>query len=267
MTGRDWFGIQRFPHEVIRVEEADRRETVAFYLVPGSRDVAVIDTGLGGGDLPALTARLSPMRPVVLQTHLHWDHVGASRAFADVRAHAAEVDARRVGWPWEPPGEDEASSKPGAIGGLQPPGVAADATLTCSGTLRHGDRIDLGDRVLEVLHTPGHSPGSVSFLDRDARALFCGDLCYLGKMLLFVSGSDLRDFRDSLRAAAAILGDVDAIYPAHGTAPMTGDDLIAIRDAFEMVWGGAEPDWQGSYEGRRIAIHDFGRFAFLVPPD
>jgi glyoxylase-like metal-dependent hydrolase (beta-lactamase superfamily II) len=54
-----------------------------------------------------------------------------------------------------------------------------------TGWLEHGDRIDLGERMLEIFHTPGHSPGGISFLDREARAFFVGDLIYLGKMLLF----------------------------------------------------------------------------------
>ena len=120
--------------------------------------------------------------------------------------------------------------------------------------------------MLEVVHTPGHSPGSVSFLDREARALFVGDLCYLGQMLLFVSASDMAAFRRSLHALGTIAADVDAIYPAHGSAPLTADDVLAIRDAFELVWSGKKSDWQGTYSGYRVAIHDFGRFAFLVPP-
>ena len=119
---------------------------------------------------------------------------------------------------------------------------------------------------LQVIHTPGHSPGSVSFLDREARALFVGDLCYLGQMLLFDSASDMAAFRRSLHALGTIAADVNAIYPAHGPAPMTSDDVLHIRDAFELIWNGKKPDWNGTYSGHRVAIHDFGRFAFLVPP-
>ncbi len=261
------FEVQRFPHDVILVQEADHRETVAFYLVSGNREVAVIDTGLGSGDLPGLVAHLSPRRPLVLQTHLHWDHIGASRHFANVRAHTAELTVRRTGWPWQPPDEasqDEIADNTTSSAGSK--ALAPRLVSRCSDSLQHGDQIDLGGRSLEVLHTPGHSPGSLSFLDREAGALFCGDLCYLGQMLLFVSASDLAAFRRSLHTLAAIAPDVRAIYPAHGPVPLTGDDVLIVRDAFDLVWNGKVPDWHGSYEGHRVAIHDFGRFAFLVPP-
>jgi glyoxylase-like metal-dependent hydrolase (beta-lactamase superfamily II) len=264
MTDRAGFEVQRLPYDVFMIREADHREAVAFYLVAGNRDVAVTDTGLGSGDLPGLVAELSPRRPVVLQTHRHWDHIGASHDFMDVRAHAAELTVRRTGWPWEPPVEDGIPDDSGATVRLasHEPVVA----LRHADSLKHGDRIDLGGRSLEVIHTPGHSPGSVSFLDRDAGALFVGDLCYFGQMLLFVSGSDLAAFRRSLHALATIAADVRAIYPAHGPAPLTGDDLLDIRDAFDHVWHGRAPEWHGSYARHRVAIHDFGRFAFLVPP-
>jgi glyoxylase-like metal-dependent hydrolase (beta-lactamase superfamily II) len=267
MTGPAGFEVQRFSHDVIMVQEADHRETVALYLVSGYREVAVIDTGLGSGDLPGLVAQLSPLRPVVLQTHLHWDHIGASRHFANVRAHAAESTVRRTGWPWQPPDKASQGENADNSSGTQD-SEALDLGLGSRGSdsLQHGDRIDLGGRSLEVLHTPGHSPGSLSFLDREAGALFCGDLCYLGQMLLFVSASDLASFRRSLHTLAAIAPDVRAIYPAHGPVPLTGDDMLAIRDAFDLVWNGKAPDWHGSYEGHPVAIYDFGRFAFLVPP-
>jgi hypothetical protein len=85
-------------------------------------------------------------------------------------------------------------------------------------------------------------------------------------MLLFVPGADLAIFRNSLHALADIAPSLDAIYPSHGVAPLNGKDVILIRDAFEAVWNGKAPDWYGSYAGRRVAIHDFGRFSFLLPP-
>lgn len=260
---RQPFEVRRFLDDIVLVQEADNRETVACYFVVGGREVAVIDTGLGGGNLRELVNQITDSRPVVLQTHLHWDHIGGSRRFADVRAHPAEMRLPRVGWPWEPPAETEAGD---VADRPERERWAPGAELRRTGSLRHGDRIDLGGRSLEVIHTPGHSPGSVSFLDRAARALFCGDLCYFGQMLLFVPASDLTDFRGSLQTLADLAGDVDAVYPAHGPAPLGGEDVLAMRDAFELVWHGKRPDWHGSYEGHRVAIHDFERFAFLTPP-
>lgn len=171
MTGSDWFEVQRLPHAVTMIREPHHAEDVKSYLIEGERDAAVLDTGLGVGDFARLVATLSGKRPRVLQTHAHWDHIGASHAFDDVLVHPAEADGLRAGWPEAryvaaftegmvdkerlPAGFDTA----GGIPGCEP-----------AGWLEDGGRIDLGNRVLEVMHTPGHSPGGVSFLDRQARA-------------------------------------------------------------------------------------------------
>jgi glyoxylase-like metal-dependent hydrolase (beta-lactamase superfamily II) len=174
------------------------------------------------------------------------------------------VEDRRAGWPWQrfwP--TDDASAQP-AIGS------AASGELTplaFSGWLAPGDRIDLGGRVLDVLHTPGHSRGSVSFLDREARALFTGDLLYLSQMYLFVPDADLAAFRASLQLIAGLAAEVDVIYPAHGPTPIRPADALAIQAAFETVWAGRPPDRHRALYGFDVAVHDFNRFSFLLPHD
>lgn len=267
MTERDWFEVRRFPHGITMIREPHHVEDVKSYLIEGARDVAVLDTGMGVGDFAGLVARLSDRRPRVVQTHAHWDHIGASRRFAEVLVHPAEADGLRAGYPADrfarkfaaeavdrtrlPAGFDTAAGIPGR----EP-----------TGWLEHGDRIDLGGRELEVFHTPGHSPGGVTFLDRQGRALFPGDLLYLGRMFVFFPGSDPAAFRDSLRLAAELAGDVDAVYPAHDASPITPHDVREICDAFETVWAGRAPDRRDVIYGYDTASYDFGRFSFHLPP-
>ena len=267
-TESDWFDVRRFPHAITMIREPHHSEDVKSYLVEGDRDVAVIDSGLGVDDFAALVARLSGRDPRLLQTHAHWDHIGASHRFVDVRVHPSEADALRHGVTPErynevfwrdafdqtqvPAGFDTSSGLPG----IEP-----------SGLLEDGDRIDLGGRELEVIHTPGHSPGGVSFLDRQGRALFCGDLLYLGPMYVFLANSDPAAFRESLRSVASLARNLDAVYPSHGPAPINPGDVLNIRDAFEEVWNGRAPDQDGSLYGYPVAVYDFGRFSFLLPPE
>ena len=259
--------MRRFANGVTMIREPNHREDVKSYLIEGSRDVAVLDTGTGAGDFAGLVASLSLRRPRVLQTHADWDHIGASFRFDDVRVHRSEAEKLRAGYAadrfmaeFSPESVDPdllpTDFDPGSgIPGCEP-----------NGLLEHGDRIDLGERVLEIFHTPGHSPGGVSFLDRAARAFFVGDLLYLGPMLLFFPGSDPAVFRNSLRLAAEIAATVDTIYPAHDSVPLAPEDALAIHDAYETVWAGRAPDRHETSYGYRSAIHDFGRFSFKMPP-
>jgi glyoxylase-like metal-dependent hydrolase (beta-lactamase superfamily II) len=268
LPDREWFEVRRFPNAITMIREPHHYEDVKSYLIEGSRDVAVLDTGTGAGDFAGLVASLSSRRPHVLQTHADWDHIGASFRFGEVLVHPSEADKLRAGHPaarYVADFSPELANPSRLPSSFDPRSGIPGSTPT--GWLEHGDRIDLGERVLEVFHTPGHSPGGVSFLDREARVLFVGDLLYLGKMLLFFPGGDLAAFRESLRLAEEIAADVDTIYPAHDSVPLTPDDVRDIRAAYETVWDGRAPDGHGTLYGYPTADYEFGRFSFHLPTD
>jgi len=93
-----WFEVRRFPHAVTMIREPHHCEDVKSYLIEGSRDVAVLDTGTGAGDFAGLVASLSSRRPRVLQTHADWDHIGASFRFDEVLVHPSEAETLRAGY-------------------------------------------------------------------------------------------------------------------------------------------------------------------------
>lgn len=261
-----WFEVRQFPHGITLIGEPYHREDVKSYLVEGERDVAVLDTGMGVGDFAGLVARLSGRRPRVLQSHAHWDHIGASHQFDDVLVHPAEAEGLRHGFPPErfraafsADAVDQSRLPSGFDPGAGIPGREA------AGFLNHGDQIELGNRVLEIFHTPGHSPGGVTILDRAGRALFPGDLLYLGRMFIFFPQSDAKAFRDSLNLVAGLVTEVDLIFPSHDRSPIAAEDVIAIRDAFDEVWKGRAPDRTDTIYGYQTLSHDFGRFSFHLP--
>jgi glyoxylase-like metal-dependent hydrolase (beta-lactamase superfamily II) len=266
MTDGNWFEVQRLPHGVTMIREPHHSEDVKVFLIEGERDVAILDTGLGVGDFAGLVSTLSERRPMVLQTHAHWDHIGASHLFDEVRVHQSEAEGLRAG--------TLAARYVAAFadGLVERERLPADFDPSeglpgrePTGWLEDGEPIDLGGRILEVIHTPGHSPGGVSFLDREARALFVGDLLYLGRMYVFLPTSDPAAFRESLRRVSALSSDVDIVYPAHGPSPISPEDMLAIRDAYEQVWAGRPAESDDSLFGFPLTIHDFDRFAFLMP--
>ena len=261
-----WFEVQRFPHGITMIREPHQSEDVKSYLVEGERDVAIIDTGTGAGDFPGLVASLSSKRPRVLQSHGHWDHAGHSYAFDEVLIHPSEVEGMRRGFPaqryiaafsHENADVEFIPARFDPSGGMR----GTDAT----GTIDHGDLIDLGNRVLEVIHTPGHSAGGITFLDRTGRALFVADVVYLAGMYLFFVDSDTEAFRVSLDRLVAVLDDVDLVFPAHGDAPMTPQDVRDIHAAFAQVSAGEVAAEARTLLGYDVDAYDFGRFSFLLP--
>ena len=266
VSSPDWFEVQRFGDGITMIREPHHEEDVKSYLIEGSQYVAVLDTGLGVGDFPALVASLSDRVPIVLQTHAHWDHIGASSKFPDVRIHPAEAAVLRAGY------SPERYSAKFADGAVEESFLPADFSVSAgvpgcepSGWLEHGDRVDLGGRELEIYHTPGHSPGGVVFLDRAAGALFISDLAYHARIYVFLATSNPSAYRGSINIAVNLSEEVDVVYPAHGPSPLRPDDVREIRDAYESVWAGRAPTGTGTLFGIPTANFEFGRFSFLLP--
>ena len=79
-----------------------------------------------------------------------------------------------------------------------------------------GSTVDLGGRKLELLHTPGHSPDSISLLDAEGQLLFAADFVYPGKLYAQIRNSDLRSYLDSAEALLPRLEESTSVFCAHG---------------------------------------------------
>jgi glyoxylase-like metal-dependent hydrolase (beta-lactamase superfamily II) len=273
----DWFQVIRLGNGVTAIQEffrpGDELADVKAFLIEGERDLAVLDTGIGVGDFAALVASLSDRAPIVLQSHAHWDHIGASYRFDRVLVHPAEADDLRNGLthdeyaPAFGPGRIEHDRLPQ---GFDPEAAFIPGTEP-TGWLMAGDRIDLGERVLEIYETSGHTPGGITILDRAARTLFPGDAINLGLIYLFAPNSDPAAWRDTLRRLVALASEVDTIRPSHGPA-ITPDDVRTIARAYDEVWERHKPpDSSGELDiGDDEPAHydrfDYGRFSFLLAP-
>ena len=100
---------------------------------------------------------------------------------------------------------------------------------TATRTVDDGDVIDLGDRAFEVLHLPGHSPGSIGLWDEPAGVLFSGDAVYDGPLLDGNANSDIAAYGDTMRRLMAL--PVEVVHGGH--EPSFGRNrLIELCDAY-----------------------------------
>ena len=143
------------------------------YLIYG-RDICLIDCGVAGSermlfDYVRSTGRTPDEITTIVQTHAHPDHIGASRAIK--QATGCKVAAHPGDMSWIEDVELQCKERP--IPNFQSL-VAGSVAVDC--LLEDGDALDLGDNLrLEVLHTPGHSNGSISLVLHEDQALFSGD--------------------------------------------------------------------------------------------
>lgn len=171
----------------------------------------VVDTGLGVASLAEAAADLFGADVLAVATHSHMDHLGGlhefeHRAIHELEAEAAKSAADALPLDVEMYDEEDlewfASVGYDIAGGLLTavphdtfdPATHAMVGAAPTRTLAEGDTIDLGDRAFEVLHLPGHSPGSIGLWQADTGVLFSGDAVYDGPLLDQIPGSDVDDY-------------------------------------------------------------------------
>jgi glyoxylase-like metal-dependent hydrolase (beta-lactamase superfamily II) len=244
MTSHGWFDVVQFPHGITMIAEPGHYEDVKSFLIEGDRDVAVVDTGMGVGDFAALVRSLTSREPIVVHTHAHFDHIGASSAYERILVHESEAGDLLAGYPnqqfrrWFEPQYMADIALPDGFD----PDTAVIHPATPTGYLRHGDRIDLGSRELEIYHTPGHSPGGISIFDPVAKALFPGDAIYLGPMFAFRDDSDPAAYRESLRLLSELASRSEVVYPSHNQVPLSPETVLEMHQAYEDIWAGRKPN-------------------------
>lgn len=201
----------------------------------------VVDTMNGIGPLRPAVERLAEGRPLIaVVTHGHFDHVGGLREFDDRRGHVG--DAAEIASPFpmrllredHPAGTEEMFAyygfpvPPVIVSALPSEGfdvrgwVTPGAELTA--TVDEGDAIALGDRRFEVLHVPGHTPGSIALWEEATGSLFTGDTVYVGSPLSF---EDRDAGAASLRRLRAL--PVRRALPGHDE-PFSGERLREAVD-------------------------------------
>lgn len=171
------------------------------WLVRGRERDLLIDSGMGLRALrPELGLTLG--KPVIAAaTHAHVDHIGGLHEFTDRRAHHAEA-AAYVDMPDDVTVANLFREIEEPVSALPAAGWTIEAyrlaPAPIAQVLDSGDLIDLGDRRLNVLHLPGHSPGCVGFFDEMHGLLFSGDALYDGELLDGLPHSNIGDYAETM---------------------------------------------------------------------
>lgn len=233
----DWFDIVEAAPGVFAFLEPQQFQETVSYLIVGTRQALLFDTGLGLVPLRPLVERLTRLPVTVLNSHTHYDHVGGNWEFDRILAlETPYTRANMAGFPHAELATEVAADAfcRGAPAELD---TAAFRTRPWQATasVRDGDTIDLGGRTLEVLHVPGHTPDAVALLDRANGLLFTGDSYYDGAIWLFVPETDLDAYDRSMARLAGLAPALRQLLPAHNTARVAPDRLAAALDAVRTV--------------------------------
>jgi glyoxylase-like metal-dependent hydrolase (beta-lactamase superfamily II) len=204
-----WFEFQRIDDDITLVWEPHVVPLIRcnIWHVRGRDRDLLIDTGLGMASLKEAARELLAKALTAIATHVHYDHVGGFHEFEDRIIHRAEADKAAAGNSASLFGagkEDALLESIRAAGYDVPPQLftalpndrydpLAYRVLPAPATrvVDEGDVIDVGDRRFEILHLPGHSPGSIGLWEAKTGILFSGDAIYDGPLLDELPGSDI----------------------------------------------------------------------------
>lgn len=263
----DWFEVREVAPGTFGILEPHQWQQVISWLVVGDENALLVDTGNGIADIAAVVQSLTDRPVTVINTHSHYDHVGGNHEFSNIVAVNSEYARRNADGYDNARVRDEVSAD--ALCRPPPDGVT-EATHTIRPYavrqwVMDGYRIDIGGRVLEVIHIPGHSPDSIALFEPATGFLWSGDTYYPGEIWLFDEATNYADYKRSITRLVALSDKVKRVFPAHDVLVAPPSGLTETLDAYDRILRGQA---QGVLdEELGVLRYDFGTIGFLMRPD
>ena len=177
---KNWFTVTQLTEELFAIAEFSHHEKVISYLIVVSEEALLIDTGMGYRSMLKLVRGITNNNIRVLLTHAHWDHIGSVHEFSDV-------------WVFNNDYEKGLLSAGFSSENYKSPG------LKNFNTFENDHQFQLDYLSINVIHTPGHTPGSVCFFVPEKGWLFTGDTLYRGPLYAHLPESNINDYKKSMQ--------------------------------------------------------------------
>ena len=224
--------------EIIKINENTWRIEdmgVRFFLLAGDKKALLIDSGMTLQNAREIAESLVSLPIELLNTHGDPDHVASNGQFDAFYMDPAEASNYY-----------KTQKKTGKM-----------IPVT------DGDVIDLGNRELEIITIPGHTPGSIAVLDKNNRALISGDPIQDGNIFMFGIQREMHAYLLSLEKLEKQKDRFDVIYPSHGTFPVEPELISALHKGATRLLNGEIQGEDFEIHGMSIKRYDVGVAGFL----
>jgi len=262
-TPSAWFEVYRVDPGVYALYEPHQWQEVISWLIVGTRQALLFDTGMGLQNIQAVASSITALPIEVLNSHTHHDHVGDNWRFESVLGMDDPFTKRNAAGVAHAGVADEVAPK--SLCGVQPASLDTAGyrvrAFRITSVVHDGSRIDLGGRTLEVLHVPGHAPDAIALLDRANGLIFTGDTFYEGPIYVFSPGADFSAYTQSVERLAALAPAPRKLLTAHNVAASDPQLLPALRDAVRAIASGAAAGTRDS----ALVTYTFDAFSIQLP--
>lgn len=268
-VNNDWFEVYKLPKKVYAIYEPRHFQEVISFLILGEQKSILLDTGLGIGNIKEVVDVLYPGKIEVINSHCHFDHVGENHKFSKTSIYndSNAIERLKKGYSHDELKEHLDSY---LIHGKLPKSFNREKYYippVTPNTVNDGDKIDLGNRKLHIIHTPGHSSDSIMLLDKENRILFTGDTFYPAALYAhfnsnFYGSSVFDTYLDSLIKIEALKESIDYLYCSHNEPIVNPNILTDVVDAFKQIKKGI-----GDYKivDKIFREYLFNGFSIIVP--
>ena len=262
ISGQKWYTVTELAPKTWVIDDhgADN-----MYLVEGSEKALLIDTGLGAADLESTIKKFTGKPVLVVNTHGHPDHSGANYQFDKIYVHQADIETAKM---FSTP-EMRKNAGGAMLNGQKP----EEADLYKGKektpeyiTVSEGFEFDLGDRIISVMETPGHTPGSICLLDVKNKFLFSGDNNNTLVWLFLENCRPLSEYLVTLEKQAAQWNKFTTLYPGHGPAMESSFVKDQVECVKSIINGTCDSEPYESFAGN-AKVCSFGNAMVAFNPD
>lgn len=212
----NWFRIKKVHHRIYAITEFFHWEKVISYLIIDKNGAFLIDTGMGYRSIKKEVEKRTSLPVRVLLTHSHWDHIGGVHEFPNTSVFDNTFEKRNLKngfWAAKVP---ELRDKKMFFKGFLPRNYYSQGLCKFK-LLKNFQTIASDTFTINVIHTPGHTPGSVCFFIPEFNALFTGDTLYPGPLYCQLPESNIYDYAQSIKLLKKEFPNKLLILPGHNS--------------------------------------------------
>lgn len=226
-------------NEIIQMNENTWRiedGMVRMFLLTGTKEALLVDSGMQTPNAKEIAEGITDLPVKLINTHADRDHISGNEAFEAFYMSLKEEQLYRSN---------------GKMGTVLP--------------VQQGDIIDLGDRPLEIIDLPGHTPGSIAILDVNNRVLIGGDSIQDGRIFMFGEHRNLPNYIESLEKLSAYEGRFDTVYASHSSVEVAPDIIPKLIAGAKQILAGEATGEEIDMFGNSVLLYQFEFAGFLCP--
>jgi len=252
--GKYWFLVEKLDDRTYIISEPNSSQGNSSFLIIGDEEAILFDSGTGeneGKGITHITDSITNLPLTLLLSHFHFDHIGNTDEFSLIGIPELSFLKNRFATD--------------SILNLSYEEVLSENTnsLKISKLFPIGTEIDLGNRNIFILHTPGHSKESISIIDKESKYIFTGDLVYNGLLLV----NDCNKYVNSINTLINNSDSTFRMFGSHGKPEVDFEQLQKIKDALECF---QKPECkpesikQINFFGSAKDMNNIGGISFIV---